>query len=322
MLTILLFILKALGILLLALLLLFLLLVLAVLLTPVRYRLQGQKKEEISGAFRISWLLGLFKAEGMWRPGEEPKFRILVGGKSLTERKKKKKKARKKQPDVIYTREKTEPPKREEQTEVREEEPAAPPPEREPAPEKKPSPEKEKQPEPVPERKRPEGIRRVKLSQIEEVPPEPLPEEDFLEDEAFFTGEAPEEEDEGFDWRLLLKIEDKKGIAKAFGKLMKRMAKGILPRDFFLRGTFGTGDPVLTGYLMAALGVLKGKFGEDLQVKGDFGRRTAENIVVRVEGKIVAGYLVYAGAAFALAKPVRRVLITLWKGRKKNGEGI
>ena len=63
---------------------------------------------------------------------------------------------------------------------------------------------------------------------------------------------------------------------------------------------------------------MKGKFGEDLEIKGDFAKATAENIVVRVKGKIVPGYLLYSTLAFALAKPVRRLLITLWKGRKQH----
>ncbi|MBM6829148.1 hypothetical protein H9X85_05240 [Anaerotignum lactatifermentans] len=328
MLTVLLLILKIIGFLLLAILLLLLLILLVVLLCPVRYELEGEKKGCFSGYGKVSWLFGLLKAEGKWKEGKDPRFRILVAGRSLTEKKKKKKrkKTSAKEPEILYTREKQTPEKQPEEDPVKTE--AAEPPRTE-TPEPVPKPMAEETPQEksaekkaVPERKY-EGIRRVKMSQIREVPPpEPLPEEDFLEDEAFFTGKEPEEAEEGFDWKLFLKIEDKKGIAKAFAKLLKRMAKGILPRDFFLVGTFGTGDPVWTGYLLAALGIWKGKFGENLQVRGDFAKRTAEDVTVRIGGKIVAGYLVYAGAAFVLAKPVRRVLMTLWKGRKKNGEGI
>lgn len=337
MLTVLLLILKIIGFLLLAILLFLLFVVLVVLLSPVRYELEGEKKACFSGYGKVSWLFGLVKAEGKWKEGKDPRFRILVAGKSLTEKKKKKKKKKKtaKEPEILYTREKKTPSEKqpEDTVSMKKEPPEPPRPRKEETmdapkaaaeePKQIPPEEKmEKKAQTVPERKA-QGIRRVKMSQIKEVPPtEPLPEEDFLEEEAFFTGTAPEEEDEGFDWKLLLKIEDKKGIAKAFARLLKRMAKGILPRDFYLEGTFGTGDPVWTGYLLAALGILKGKFGENLQVRGDFAKRTAEDITVRIGGKIVAGYLVYAGVAFVLAKPVRHVLMTLWKGRKKNGKGI
>lgn len=88
-----------------------------------------------------------------------------------------------------------------------------------------------------------------------------------------------------------------KGIAKALWKFIKRMVKGILPGHLIIKGTFGTGDPVWTGYLLAMAGILKGKFGEDLEIKGDFAKATAENIVVRVKGKIVPGYLLYSTLA-------------------------
>ena len=47
-------ILKWLGIILLALLILILLIVLVVMLSPIRYRLAGEKKEEIGGTFGVS----------------------------------------------------------------------------------------------------------------------------------------------------------------------------------------------------------------------------------------------------------------------------
>ena len=155
----------------------------------------------------------------------------------------------------------------------------------------------------------------------EEKPDEPKAEDnpDDL-DEAVFTGEDGDAEEKGENplWKQLLAVEDKTGIAKALWKFIKRMAKGILPGHLIIKGTFGTGDPVWTGYLLAMAGILKGKFGEDLEIKGDFAKATAENIVVRVKGKIVPGYLLYSTLAFALAKPVRRLIMTLWKGRKQH----
>lgn len=165
-------------------------------------------------------------------------------------------------------------------------------------------------------------MRRVRLEDIEEEKPAEPKAEDIPDDldEAFFTGEGEDTEEtkENPLWKQLLAVEDKKGIAKALWKFIKRMAKGILPGHLIIKGTFGTGDPVWTGYLLAMAGILKGKFGEDLEIKGDFAKAAAENIVVRVKGKIVPGYLLYSTLAFALAKPVRRLIMTLWKGRKQH----
>lgn len=275
--------------------------------------------------------------------------------KAKAARKKRKKPRPQKEGDLIYTREKAAPPKdtpprpvmeqevpkkvvKEEA--IKEEIPKKEPPKEEIRKEKIPKEEplkaelpKEEIPKEAPEESKKEpntvrpmqkkqGMRRVRLEDIEEEKPTEPKAEDIPDDldEAFFTGEGEdtEEKEENPLWKQLLAVEDKKGIAKALWKFIKRMAKGILPGHLIIKGTFGTGDPVWTGYLLAMAGILKGKFGEDLEIKGDFAKATAENIVVRVKGKIVPGYLLYSTLAFALAKPVRRLIMTLWKGRKQH----
>ena len=274
--------------------------------------------------------------------------------KAKAARKKRKKPRPQKEGDLIYTREKAAPPKdtpprpvmeqevpkevvkeeviKEEipkkeppKEEIRKEEiPKEEPPKAEPPKEEIPKEEpkeSKKEPNTVRPMQKKQGMRRVRLEDIEEEPTESKAEDipDDL-DEAFFTGEDGDAEEKGENplWKQLLAVEDKKGIAKALWKFIKRMAKGILPGHLIIKGTFGTGDPVWTGYLLAMAGILKGKFGEDLEIKGDFAKATAENIVVRVKGKIVPGYLLYSTLAFALAKPVRRLIMTLWKGRKQH----
>ena len=355
---VLLFILKCIGILLLALVCLLLLITLVVLLAPIRYEAGGEKTDAIRADGQIKWLF--VQVVARWQMGDkEPFVDLLIFGKSLLEKKKAKAKAarkKRKKPrpqkegDLIYTREKAAPPKdtpprpvmeQEVSKEVvkeeviKEEIPKKEPPKEEIRKEEMPKeePPKEKIPKERPEeiKKEPntvrpmqkkQGMRRVRLEDIEEEKPTEPEAEDIPDnlDEAFFTGEDgdTEEKKENPLWKQLLAVEDKKGIAKALWKFIKRMAKGILPGHLIIKGTFGTGDPVWTGYLLAMAGILKGKFGEDLEIKGDFAKATAENIVVRVKGKIVPGYLLYSTLAFALAKPVRRFIMTLWKGRKQH----
>ena len=304
-------ILKWLGILLLALLILILLIVLVVMLSPIRYRLAGEKKEEIRGAFGVSWLFGAVKADGSYTPAEQLKLRVkvlwftLLGGEEKPEKKKKpkKKKAPKKeapkkevlQPDM-QAAEKVEPKK---------EEP------------------KEEKPKVKPQRmeeKQPKTVRRVKLSEIEEKPPTEDTELILLdEDEDFFTGEDGEEKKEKIPpiVKEIWSIEDKKGIFKALGRLLQRLMKGILPGDLFLKATVGTGDPTTTGYVLALAGILTAKFGNDIQIRGDFTKATAEDIEVRVKGKIVLGRLVWAVLAFALTKSVRKAIVKMIKFLRK-----
>ena len=342
------FLLKCIGILLLALVCLLLLIMLVVLLAPIRYEAGGEKTDAIRADGQIKWLF--VQVVARWQMGDkEPFVDLLIFGKSLLEKKKAKAKAarkKRKKPrpqkegDLIYTREKAAPPKdtpprpvmeQEVPKEVvkeeviKEEIPKKEPPKeeirKEEIPKEEPK-ESKKEPNTVRPMQKKQGMRRVRLEDIEEEKPTEPEREDIPDDldEAFFTGEDGDAEEKGENplWKQLLAVEDKKGIAKALWKFIKRMAKGILPGHLIIKGTFGTGDPVWTGYLLAMAGILKGKFGEDLEIKGDFAKATAENIVVRVKGKIVPGYLLYSTLAFALAKPVRRLIMTLWKGRKQH----
>lgn len=340
---VLLFLLKCIGILLLALVCLLLLITLVVLLAPIRYEAGGEKTDAIRADGQVKWLF--VQVVARWQMGDkEPFVDLLIFGKSLLEKKKTKAKAarkKRKKPrpqkegDLIYTREKAAPPKdtpprpvmeQEVPKEVvkeeviKEEVPKKEPPKEE-IPKEEPK-ESKKEPNTVRPMQKKQGMRRVRLEDIEEEKPTEPKAEDIPDDldEAFFTGEGEDTEEtkENPLWKQLLAVEDKKGIAKALWKFIKRMVKGILPGHLIIKGTFGTGDPVWTGYLLAMAGILKGKFGEDLEIKGDFAKATAENIVVRVKGKIVPGYLLYSTLAFALAKPVRRLIMTLWKGRKQH----
>lgn len=345
---VLLFLLKCIGILLLVLVCLLLLIMLVVLLAPIRYETGGEKTDAIRADGQVKWLF--VQVVARWQMGDkEPFVDLLIFGKSLLEKKKAKAKAarkKRKKPrpqkegDLIYTREKAVPPKdtpprpvmeQEVPKEVvkeeviKEEIPKKEPPKeeirKEEIPKEEPK-ESKKEPNTVRPMQKKQGMRRVRLEDIEEEKPAEPKAEDIPDDldEAFFTGEDGDAEEKGENplWKQLLAVEDKKGIAKALWKFIKRMAKGILPGHLIIKGTFGTGDPVWTGYLLAMAGILKGKFGEDLEIKGDFAKATAENIVVRVKGKIVPGYLLYSTLAFALAKPVRRLIMTLWKGRKQH----
>lgn len=327
---------------------LLLLITLVVLLAPIRYEAGGEKTDAIRADGQVKWLF--VQVVARWQMGDkEPFVDLLIFGKSLLEKKKAKAKAarkKRKKPrpqkegDLIYTREKAVPPKdtpprpvmeQEVPKEVvkeeviKEEIPKKEPPKeeirKEEIPKEEPK-ESKKEPNTVRPMQKKQGMRRVRLEDIEEEKPAEPKAEDIPDDldEAFFTGEDGDAEEKGENplWKQLLAVEDKKGIAKALWKFIKRMAKGILPGHLIIKGTFGTGDPVWTGYLLAMAGILKGKFGEDLEIKGDFAKATAENIVVRVKGKIVPGYLLYSTLAFALAKPVRRLIMTLWKGRKQH----
>ena len=65
-------------------------------------------------------------------------------------------------------------------------------------------------------------------------------------------------------------MENKKELFQAFGKFCKRILKGVLPKHCYMKATIGTGDPAITGYILAATGAIKMKFAKGLHITGDF----------------------------------------------------
>lgn len=334
MLGILLAILKFIGILLLSIFLLIILIITVVLVSPLKYRLAGEKKQDIRGDFSLRWLFGLIRVNGRYIYGNEPEITVKVFWFTLFgEKKEKKRKPKRKakpvpqrmgQEGAVVAREKTSTVKKPSEG-VYMAEPTTP--KEEP---KQPEPPTEETPtatlakeEPLPPKPK---VRRVKVSNIQESPIEVPFDPIERESESFFTGEPePEEDHESkldklrFYWDKFQEIEGKKEIFLAAKALLKRLIKGILPNHLLLKATLGLGDPMYTGYLMGLVGILTAKFGKNIQVKGDFTRLVAEDIEVKLKGNIIIGYFVYSLLAFVLTRPVRRILIKLWKGRKKNG---
>lgn len=335
MLGILLAILKFIGFLLLGIFLLLLFIITVVLISPLKYRLAGEKKDALKGNFAVHWLFGVIRINGSYLYGNEPQITVKILWFTLSD-KKKKKKVRKRKPKpshqpiktgAVVAREKVAPKKQPtEGIYIAEAIPFKEEPETTPmaqAPllqEELPHNAEAGKEEPSPQRPR---VRRVKVSEIQEKPVDIKWE---VEDEAFFLGED-EDEDESTSktdklhsyWNKFQEIEGKQEIFHAVKKLLKRLIKGILPNQLMVKATLGLGEPNYTGYLMGLVGVLTAKFGKNIQVKADFSRLVAEDIEVNIKGKLVMGYFMYSLLAFAWTKPVRRILIKLWKGRKQNG---
>ncbi|WP_304508448.1 hypothetical protein [Anaerotignum sp.] len=337
MLGILLAVLKFIGILLLSILLLFILIITVVLISPLKYQLAGEKKDELKGDFAAHWLFGLIRLQGKYIYGNEPQITLkILWFTLLGEKKKKRQKKRKTKPSpqpiktggTVAAREKTAASKKQASESIYMAESISP----KKAEETQQTPSKEKTENPIANARISEAlppkpkVRRVKLSEIQE---KPIAVPIEKEEDAFFTGTDEEEEGDSENTSMLDKlrfyknkfqeIEEKREIFHAAKKLLKRLIKGISPNQLMLKATVGLGEPDYTGYLMGLVGVLTAKFGRNIRVKADFTRLVAEDIEINIKGKLVMGYFLYSLSAFLLKKPVRRILIKLWKGRKQNG---
>lgn len=309
--SVLLFILKLLGILLLVLFSILLLLVLVALTVPVRYRGEAKKYETFSGRASISWLFRLLQIEVTFTP--EPVVAIKLFGRPFGAKRDEKEEAYDLQA-AESPAEGPEPKTAEAPVSVSEAVNVRPEPETRPTAPLLDKPKARPFREAPPQEAKGAGeVRRVKLSDIEETPLQE-PSED---------GETPDKEipTEKLDFAYFKKMPmaEKKELIRLIFRFLKRILKHIRPRDFLLKGIIGTGDPETTGYVLAGCGILKGLLGEHLQVQGDFRQPILEG-EVSLRGRIRFGALLAALVQLAWQKPVRKLIIMAWKGKgDKNG---
>lgn len=340
-LSILLTILKIIGIVFLVLVSVIFLILLLVLFCPFQYQLQGEKLEAIGGKGEVRWLFGLlcvggefFENTGMKAYGKLFGFSVFGEGKKKRKKRKKEKPAINKEGNVaeISARSK----EIERKPEVPKEATAA-----SLAKEEKKREEKVEEKifdASVIEKNTPADSveqkvsipRRVKLSTVIEVPEESdeikidTRQEESKEQEKEQTKRKKKEqknlEDEREQaiplWKQYMDMPEKKKLMKACIRLIRRMGKGILPKNFYLQGTIGTGDPAYTGCLLAVAGVAKAKFGDNLNIKGNFAAMALDDIVFRVKGRIVIGGILFSLLRFLLTKPVWSYIRVYWKGSR------
>lgn len=319
-------VLKVLGIIILILLAVLLLILMLVLFVPVRYSLEGEKYADINGRASVIWLFKAlnitaefadgelkYKVKALWKvladseEDEVAEESAAEAGETKTEEPTAK--------ELIFDGEKAEKTeiakeqieKAEEEAKILAEE------SKENA--RRQAEEERKRFEEYKQSRKKAVVRRVKMKDIQ-----------LTEEKAENVAEGAEKaenqvtENENTvqkidkDYFLKMPWAEKKSLAKYALKLIKRILKGVLPKDFYLDAKVGTGDPSTTGYVLAAAGVVKGMTFKNVNVTADFEKAFFEGSG-KIKGKITIGYLLYSAICFALAKPVRKIIKLYLKGR-------
>lgn len=109
---------------------------------------------------------------------------------------------------------------------------------------------------------------------------------------------------------------DREQIIKLSIKLMKRLIKTVLPKQLNLDLVIGTGDPALTGYILAWSSILVLLFGNDINILGNF-ERPALDGKVRIKGFIRIGKIFWNLLLFVISKPIRKLIWQYLKNRRK-----
>jgi len=100
---------------------------------------------------------------------------------------------------------------------------------------------------------------------------------------------------------------DKKALLSKTLLLVKQLLKTARPKYFKLGGEIGFDAPHHTGYLLAFLGVVRGMRGFDIDITPDMKGR-AFDITLNANGRVSLMGLCLPVAAFALSRPVRRLI--------------
>lgn len=119
---------------------------------------------------------------------------------------------------------------------------------------------------------------------------------------------------------LKMPKEERKILIKAVLRLLKSLLRGIKPNNFYLIGTVGLTDPALTGEIVGAAWALNGILNKRIEISTAFDREVIEGEVY-IKGNIVPAYMLFCFIRFALVKPVRKIIKMLLKGSgDKNGK--
>lgn len=314
--SIVLFLLKWIGILLLILLGLVLFLLVLVLFVPVRYEGSFEKQETMSGFAKVTWFFRAFELTFSMEKETVIKVRVLFW--NLYDSRKEEKEMQTK-PVLLEAREKKEPVKKKKEA---------------PKPKEKPKePVKQETPPEVHLKKeekqeKPQEFRKVKVSEVKETPPKQLEEKKEFEmkqaqvkrikmKETVETEEIEKEEEEKkeekLDFEYLKNMPNKKDTIKIGIKFIKRVLKQVFPRWIEIKGEIGTGEPALTGQALALAGICSAVLHIYAHVKGNFEKQMIQG-AVKAKGSIFLGGLCYSSLCFIFAKPIWKMIKLYLKG--------
>ena len=295
--TVLLIILKVIGILLLV--LLGLLLVVA--FCPLKYRVEGAKTEEEARVeVWASWLWGLLKLRALLWPEQDFSFRILgkeLGGGTPSEET-----AGTLEAAESRSVEKTEavgPRERRESVRPVEKTEAVRPREKSGEAANRAEADRPRFRESPPRQAR--GAGEVRRIAWEEGTPEP--------------GPTPQRPPVGWAYFWEMPKAEKQALWQAAKGFLKRSLKILAPRRWEVSVVVGTGDPCTTGYVLGGCGVLTALWGSHLRVRGDFEQARLEGQGY-LEGKIRAASVLGLVVWTWRQKPLRQLVGDFLQDRK------
>lgn len=300
-------ILKVIGIIIGIILALILIILMVIMFSPIRYRIEAERYENIKGEAEVKWLFGIIKAFVSVTSDFDVKYTVKIFHKKFDNSDNDKKTEKDENRNNSKTIEAMEKKNENKETDVKVKKPQ----ENNKTIDKNISNTENKEIKKTvikEEKKVSQPVRRVNVSDIENK---------NIKIESKKTNEnnkkVYKEEKEDSIIKKLNAIENKKEILKATILFIKRIFKGILPKNIYANMEIGAGEPSLTGYIMGVYGVGKSKYGDSINIKPYFEGFKIEGIF-KTKGKIIIGKLLFDTARFVFTKPVFVLIKNILKG--------
>lgn len=106
-------------------------------------------------------------------------------------------------------------------------------------------------------------------------------------------------------YKAVKDIKHKKMLIKQVKILLNNLWKHLSPEELNVTGKIGLGDPCTTGQLMGFVSILVSRYGEHIQISGDFTQVNYEDIALDCKGNIVAFPVIYTVGNFILNKDIQ-----------------
>lgn len=300
-------ILKVIGIIIGIILALILIILMVIMFSPIRYRIEAERYENIKGEAEVKWLFGIIKAFISVTSDFDVKYTVKIFHKKFDNSDNDKKTEKDENRNNSKTIEAMEKKSENKEADVKVKKPQ----ENNKTIDKNISNTENKEIKKTvikEEKKVSQPVRRVNVSDIENK---------NVKIESKKTNEnnkkVYKEEKEDSIIKKLNAIENKKEILKATILFIKRIFKGILPKNIYANMEIGAGEPSLTGYIMGVYGVGKSKYGDSINIKPYFEGFKIEGIF-KAKGKIIIGKLLFDTARFVFTKPVFVLIKNILKG--------
>lgn len=304
-------ILKVIGIIIGVILVLILIILMVIMFSPIRYRIEAERYENIRGEGEVKWLFGIIKVFVSVTSDFDVKYTVKIFHKKFSNSDNNEKTENKNNSKPIEAMEKKSENK---ETNVKVKKPK----------EHNKTIQKNKTNSNVEnnntentetkktvikeEKKVSKPVRRVNVSDIEDKNIKIESKEPTENNK-----KSDKEEKEDSIIKKLSAIQNKKEILKAAILFIKRIFKGILPKNIYVDMEIGAGEPSLTGYIMGAYGVGKSKYGDSINIKPYFEGFKIEGIF-KAKGRIIIGKLLFDTARFVFTKPVFILIKNILKG--------